>query len=114
MFAAHEAGIPAVGLWAQVPHYLSGANYAPATQALIEGLVVAGGLVFDSSDLAAEALATRSRLNGLVADDDSHRSMLHVLERQYDSAMEVEASISGTDVAAEIAEFLRNQTDDDR
>jgi len=113
-FAAHEAGIPAVGLWAQVPHYLSGANYAPATQALIEGLVVAGGLVFDSSDLAAEALATRSRLNGLVADDDSHRSMLHVLERQYDNAMEVEASISGTDVAAEIAEFLRNQTDDDR
>ncbi len=113
-FALHRAGIPAVGLWAQVPHYLSGASYAPATQALIEGLVVAGGLVFDSSELAAEALATRTRLDGLVADDDQHRTMLRVLERQYDNAAEVEASISGDDVAAEIAEFLRNQADGDR
>lgn len=112
-YAHHEAGVPAVGLWAQVPHYISGASYPPATQALVEGLVGAAGLVFDTSDLAAEALATRNRLDGLVSDEDAHRDMLHALERQYDDAVDVEATISGDDVADEIAEFLRNQTGDE-
>ena len=111
-FALHKAAIPSVGLWAQVPHYISGATYAPATQALIEGLVGAAGLVFDSSELAAEALATRNRLDGLVSDEDSHRDMLRALEEHYDNAVDVEASIRGDDVADEIAEFLRNQTGD--
>lgn len=112
-YALHEAGVPAVGLWAQVPHYISGATYPPATLALLEGMVGAAGLVFDTSDLAAEALATRNRLDGLVSDEDSHRDMLHALERQYDDAVDVEATISGDDVADEIAEFLRSQAEDD-
>ncbi len=109
-FALHESAIPSTGLWAQVPHYVSGASYAPATQALIEGLVGAAGLVFDSSKLAAEALATRNRLDGLVSDKESYSDMLRALEEQYDDAVNVEASIRGDGVADEITEFLRNQT----
>lgn len=111
--ALHQAGVPAVGLWAQVPHYISGATYPPATLALVEGLVGAAGLVFDSGELGADALATRNRLDGLVSDEESHREMLRELERQYDDAVDVEASISGDDVADQIAEFLRSQSDDE-
>ena len=31
----HEAGIPSVGLWAQVPHYISGAAYPAASLAVV-------------------------------------------------------------------------------
>ena len=112
-FALHDAGIPSVGLWAQVPHYISGASYPPASLALVDGLVGAAGLVFDSSQLAADALATRSRLDGLVSDEDSHRDMLRALERQYDDAVEAEAAFNSDDVADQIAEFLRNQGEPD-
>lgn len=108
-YALHEAGVPAVGLWAQVPHYISGASYPAASLALVDGLVGAAGLVFDSSQLAADALATRNRLDGLVSDEDAHRDMLRALEKQYDDAVEAEATISGDDVADQIAEFLRSQ-----
>ena len=108
-YTLHEAGIASVGLWAQVPHYISGASYPAASLALVDGLVGAAGLVFDSSQLGSDALATRSRLDGLVSDEDSHRDMLTALERQYDDAIDAEASISGDDVADQIAEFLRSQ-----
>ena len=49
--ALHAAGIEAVGLWGWVPHYISGAHYPAASLALVDGLVGATGLVFDSSQL---------------------------------------------------------------
>ena len=46
------AGIPAVGLWARVPHYVTGMAFAPASAALVEGLRLLGGLQFDTSELS--------------------------------------------------------------
>ena len=67
--AHHAAGIESVGLWAQVPHYISGAHYPAASLALVDGLVGAAGVVLDSGQLAADALATRNRLDDLVDDE---------------------------------------------
>ena len=39
-----EIGLPAVGLWAQVPHYAAAMPYPPASIALIDGLGQAAGL----------------------------------------------------------------------
>ena len=33
-----DAGVPAVGLWAQVPHYVSNVPYPAASVALLDGL----------------------------------------------------------------------------
>ncbi len=110
--ALHGAGIEAVGLWAQVPHYISGAHYPAASLALVDGLVGAAGLVFDSSQLAADALATRNRLDDLVSDEDSHREMLVALESQYDDLVDAEAELaSGDDLEGELEAFLRSQDD---
>lgn len=112
--ALHAAGIEAVGLWAQVPHYISGAHYPAASLALVDGLVGAAGLVFDSSQLAADALSTRNRLDDLVSDEDSHREMLAALEKQYDVLIDAEAElVSGNDLDGELEAFLRSQDDTD-
>ena len=40
----HERGIPALGIWAQVPHYIPTGPYPAAALALVEGLTESAGL----------------------------------------------------------------------
>ena len=81
----HGRGIPALGIWAQVPHYVSGMSYPAASAALIEGLHDASGVSIDVSALRSEALLQRTRLDELVAGNDEHRSMVRQLEQIYDA-----------------------------
>jgi proteasome assembly chaperone (PAC2) family protein len=112
--AAHRAEIEAVGLWVQVPHYVTGSRYPAAAQALLDGMVGAAGLVFDSSQLAADALAARNRLNALIDENPSHREMLRTLENQYDALVDAEADLaSGHDLTSQLEDFLRSQNDAD-
>src|SRR5690606_36980659 len=67
-----EVGLPAVGLWAQVPHYASGMTYPAASLALIEKLNELGDLSFPTGSLTQEAAAVRARLDELVADSTEH------------------------------------------
>ena len=70
--------------------------------------------MFDSSQLAADALSTRNRLDDLVSDEDSHREMLAALEKQYDDLIDAEAElVSGNDLDGELEAFLRSQDDTD-
>ena len=83
--AFHGRSIPALGIWAQVPHYVSGMSYPAASAALLEGLHDASGVIIDVSSLRSEALLQRSRLDELVAGNDEHRSMVRQLEQIYDA-----------------------------
>src|SRR5262249_30453269 len=65
---ASDRGLSAVGLWAQVPHYASAMPYPAAALALIEALDGVGDLQFDRGRLAEEAVATRGRIDALIAD----------------------------------------------
>ena len=49
--ALGQAGVPVIGLWARVPHYVSAMPYPEASAALIDGLCAVTGLVLDSSSL---------------------------------------------------------------
>ena len=93
-------------------HYISGAHY-PAALALVDGLVGAAGVVLDSSQLAADALATRNRLDDLVDDDSSHRDMLAALEKQYDDWSRPKPIATSNDLTDELEAFLRSQNDPD-
>ncbi|MGD9701375.1 MAG: proteasome assembly chaperone family protein [Acidimicrobiia bacterium] len=83
--AFHDRGIPSLGIWAQVPHYVSGMSYPAASAALITGLHDATGVTIDTSSLRSEALLQRTRLDELVAGNDEHRSMVRQLEQIYDA-----------------------------
>jgi len=115
-----EVGLPAVGLWAQVPHYAAAMPYPPASIALIDGLSEVGALSLKADGLRQAAAAHVSRLDELVAQSDEHREMLHQLELQADAetAESAESSFApfnasdlptGDDLVAELERFLREQ-----
>jgi hypothetical protein len=115
---AHELGIPAVGLWAQVPHYVAAMPYPAASAALIEGLTLVGELSLDAAPLHDEAAIARQRLDSLVEQNAEHVQMVRQLEVAYDN--EAGATTkgdlglagplpSGDELAAEVERFLREQ-----
>jgi proteasome assembly chaperone (PAC2) family protein len=109
---ATERGIPAAGLWAQVPHYAAAMPYPAAALALLESLERVAGVRFDAVDLREEAQATRARLDGLIAGNPEHEAMVRQLEAQADAEPAPEDPafyMSGDELAAELEEFLRDE-----
>ena len=81
-----EAGIPTVGLWARVPHYVSGMAFPSASAALIDGLAAVGDLSVDSTELHTAADASLQQVDELIAKSAEHTSMVRQLERSVDAA----------------------------
>jgi len=111
--ALHQRGVPAIGLWAQVPHYLTGISYPEAAAALLDGLDGVAGRRFDTTDLREQAIGTRNRIDRLIDDNAEHMQMLHQLEAGYDAQSQADDGPlpSGDDLAAEFQAFLRDQDD---
>ncbi len=112
--ALGDAGVPVIGLWARVPHYVSAMPYPEASAALIEGLCAVTGAVLDSSDLRSAGEASRIQVNELIAANPDHLEMVRRLE----SALEAEGADplgldvevpSGDEIAAELEQFLRGE-----
>jgi predicted ATP-grasp superfamily ATP-dependent carboligase len=106
---ANSVGIPAVGAWAQVPHYTAAMPYPAASIALIEATSELTGLSLDAGDLAAEATATAARIDELVQGNEEHAAMVHALEVQADATPSPADLPSGDELAAELERFLRDQ-----
>jgi hypothetical protein len=106
-----EVGIPALGLWAQVPHYAAAMPYPAASAALLDGLGTFAGLSFASGNLATEATSARERIDALVANSDEHLEMVRQLEHHVDTIQQAEGDglPSGDELAAEVERFLRDQ-----
>ncbi len=108
--AAAAAGIPAIGIWAQVPHYLSATGFPPATMALLEGFTELTEIPIELGSLVEKSLATRSRLDDLIVQNPEHVTMLEKLEEAYDNLHDSRIQLpSGEDLAAELERFLRDQ-----
>lgn len=116
-----EAGIAAVGVWAQVPHYVSGevSPYPAASLALIEQLARTAGLRLPTGSLASDAERTRHRIDAAMSANTDHLAMLRALEQSHDQTVAaagpaVTDSIPTADeLAAEVERFLRDQGDTD-
>lgn len=111
-----SAGVPAIGVWARVPHYLAASAYPAAAAALVDGLASVAGLTLQSADLHAEAAAAKLRIDTLVAESAEHRALVAQLEQQLDNEDDsVGPALTTTDPDAlergldEIEEFLRDQ-----
>ncbi|MDQ2649634.1 MAG: PAC2 family protein [Actinomycetota bacterium] len=105
-------GLPSLGLWAQVPHYVSAMPYPGASLALLETAASVGGLDLPLADLRERTDANRTRLDQLIAQNPEHLAMLEQLELQADEAVtNLELSgTSGDELAAELERFLREQS----
>ncbi len=112
--ALGEAGVPVIGLWARVPHYVSAMPYPEASAALIDGLAAVTGLVLDSASLREAGEASREQVDQLIAANPDHVEMVQRLEAALDSqepdtpVLDVEVP-SGDELAAELEQFLRGE-----
>ena len=104
-------GLPALGLWAQVPHYVSAMPYPAASLALLQATNRIAGLDLPIADLPERADASRTRIDELIAQNPEHSAMLEQLESQADQeATSTQLSVtSGDELAAELERFLREQ-----
>jgi hypothetical protein len=113
--ALTEAGIASLGLWVQVPHYVSAMPYPAAANALLDGLRDVTGVRVPSASLEADGAAQRARIDQLVSGNDEHAAMVGQLEAAYDAFAAETGNVgpgeipSGDELAAEFERFLRDQ-----
>jgi proteasome assembly chaperone (PAC2) family protein len=102
--AVTQAGIPAVGFFAQVPHYANGA-FPNAAVELLGRLGNFLGTDIPLGDLPKRALETRTLLDAAVAAEERTLSYVERLE-----AMADEARLpAGDELIADIERFLRDR-----
>jgi hypothetical protein len=104
--AVAEAGVPAVGYFAQVPHYVSG-PYSLASLELLRSLERHLDVTLPRGDLEEEGRQLRQRLDAATAADETTRAYVERLESMVDEARQP----AGEDLIAEIERFLRDRTD---
>lgn len=102
-------GVPALGYFAQVPHYVSG-PYATAALELLRALGNHFGTVVPADELAAEARELRDRLDAATTLDETTRTYVERLEAMYDE----QRLPSGDDLISDIERFLRDQGGQER
>jgi PAC2 family len=98
------AGHPAVGYFAQVPHYVNG-PYPAASLELLRALGRHLAIDLPVGDLRDEAREIRTRLDGATAADEVARNYVERLEGMVDE----ERLPSGDDLIADIEKFLRER-----
>jgi proteasome assembly chaperone (PAC2) family protein len=101
-----EAGIPSVGLWAQVPHYVAGGASPPAIRSILARLRDIAGLEVDLSTLDEQMLVYATRVEEGLADRPDVVEVIDAIESGSDDT----PLPSGDELASEIERFLRGQS----
>jgi len=105
--AIAQAGIPALGYFAQIPHYISG-PYPAATVALLRAIERHLDIELPLSTLTDEVEQMRNRLDTATALDEKTRTYVAKLESMVDE----ERLPSGDELIGEIERFLRERGTD--
>ena len=107
-FAA--AGVPAIGVWARVPHYLAATPYPAAAAALVDVLASVAGLKLDAEPLHAAAASIVGQIDEIVANNEEYRVLVSRLEAAFDDELTPPSGLpSGDELAAELERFLRGE-----
>lgn len=113
--ALAEEGVRTMGIWAQVPHYVSAMPFPASAAALLDGLHSVFGIAAPLAELQREAEAQRVRIDQLVDGNDEHLTMVRQLEVAYDAEPPTSSSDgplpTADEIAAEFERFLRDQAD---
>ncbi len=110
-----QAGHPALGFAAHVPHYLAQVPYPRASVALLDAVSGATGLMLATEALRAAAETTDAEIAAQVARNEENLPIVHALERQYDAFAGSAGRSgvgglgplpSGEEIAAQVQDFL--------
>jgi len=100
-------GIPAVGFWAQIPHYVAGPYHA-GTIALIERAARHLGIDLPLGGLIDDAAEQRRELDATVA---AKPEAVAYLQRLEELVARQQTIPSGEEIALEVERFLRENTE---
>jgi hypothetical protein len=104
--AVASTGIPTIGFWARVPHYIGTTHHAAAL-ALVERVGLHLGIEFFVGDLVAAAAEQLVQLDSIAEG----RPQIQALVEQLETLVDDQDAVSGEDLAAEIERYLRDQDD---
>jgi len=107
--AVADRGIPTVGFWARVPHYVGGVYY-PAVVSLVERVSRHLGVEVPLGSLVDDSAEQRRNLDAALEEQPQVARVVDQLESLYDSGGEV---ATGEEIAAEIEKFLRDRNTGD-
>jgi len=107
LVALGDVGIPAVGLWGQVPHYLAGSPSPPATRAVLGRLLELSGIEIDLGPLDRDVERYVVKVEAGLADRPDVAELVQAIETEHPSIP------SGDELMTEIEQFLRSQPDQD-
>ncbi len=104
-------GIPAIGLWAQIPPYLASVSSAPGVRALLQRLMDLTRLQLDLSHLAKDVEEYREKVEEQLSGRPELASMIDRFEMVAESAAQLQEDSlpSGEEIASEIERFLRDE-----
>jgi len=106
--ACAQAGIPAVSLWAAVPHYVAQPPCPKATLALLARIEDLLDVPVPLGELPEESRAWQIGVDELAAEDDEIAAYVRTLEEAVDTAELPEAS--GDAIAREFERYLRRRS----
>lgn len=109
--AASDAGLPAVGFFAQVPPY-AGSGYAAASVRLLEYLGRHLSVAFPLDALRELADTERIRFDAAVASDSETRDVVQQLESAAPDEW-AQSLPTGEELASELERWLREHAGDD-
>ncbi|MFZ0343398.1 MAG: PAC2 family protein [Gaiellaceae bacterium] len=107
--ACRQEELPAVSLWAAVPHYVSLAPSPRAALALCRRLGELLGTDIDVAELEQAAEEYAEQVTEAVASDAETAAYVEELERRVDLMEAAEELPSGESLAAELTRFLRER-----
>jgi PAC2 family len=118
-----QAGHAAMGFTAHVPHYLSAAEFPPASVALLDAVSESTGLELPTLRLREASADVLAEVDKQVADSSETLEAVHGLERQYDAvaagrsldgpgllrpSLPAEEMPDGDELAADFERYLRD------
>ena len=107
--------MPAVSVWASVPHYVAAAPDPKASLALVRKVESIAGVSVDAGELESAAADYERRVSGAVAGDEEVRRFVERLEEAADAEAEMEAEedVPSADALARDFQRFLNQRGDE-
>lgn len=105
--ACAHAEIPAVSLWAAIPHYFSQPPSPKGSLAIVAALENVLDFEVSVAELPEEAHVWETDVDELAADNEEVLTYVHQLEASHDA--ETPEPTSGEDIAAEFERYLRRR-----
>ena len=104
-----QSGIPAMTLWASVPHYISAPPQPRVTVALLNRLEDELDTTIPMDKLLSEASGWEEAIEDMVSDDEDLAGYIRDLEEHADSEQTLGDEVDGDTLAAEFERYLRRR-----